>query len=276
MLKRLKDINWKNVLYSLVWIVCLSGLFVLMGFISNKSSELACNGLDIIIPGTQAFVADEDVEKIIEDREGEVVGRTLNSIQIHGIEEDIKAIPFVEDVRVFYDMDGKMLVKIFPREAVLRVINGVGSDFYIDKTGYKMPVAMGYAPRVIAANGYIAERYNDRLDTIQSTLVDDLYKTANFINADSLWEVQIEQLYVNDELDIELVPRVGNQRIVLGNADSLELKFEKLRLFYDSIVTKAGWDYYQMVNLKYANQIVCQRNDELIARETNYNRINTQ
>ncbi|WP_245586286.1 cell division protein FtsQ/DivIB [Olivibacter sitiensis] len=249
-----------------------------MSFISVKSSEQACNDLEIIIPGTQAFVSNEDVKALVKELEGDIIGRTLQSIEIHRIEHDIRQIPFVEEVKVFCDMDGKVRVKIHPREAVLRVINGMGSDFYIDRKGFKMPISFNYAPHIIVASGYIAERYNDKLDTMQTTLIRDLYKTADFINRDSLWEAQIEQLYVNNEQDIELVPRIGNQRIVLGNADSLEIKFTKLKLFYDRIVRQAGWQYYKTVNLKYANQIVCERNDDIIQEEIkkiNTNSINT-
>ena len=67
------------------------------------------------------------------------------------------------------------------------------------------------------------------------------------------------QLYVNEYHDIELVPRVGDQRIILGNADSLERKFEKLLLFYRKIVPKTGINAYESVNLKFAGQIICER-----------------
>ena len=66
-------------------------------------------------------------------------------------------------------------------------------------------------------------------------------------------------MYVNAEQDIELVPRVGTQRIVLGDADSIERKFRKLELFYKQIVPRVGWDAYKTVNLKFANQIVCEK-----------------
>lgn len=267
MLSKLKNINWKRLFAVFVWLLCLSGLFVLMSFISVKSSELACEDLEIIIPGTQAFVSNEDIKSVIKKREGDIVGRTMNSLHIQRIEEDIRKIPFVEDVMVFYDMNGKVRVKIEPREAVLRVINHAGNDFYVDRKGFKMPVSMSYAPHIIVANGNIAEKFNGSLDTMQTTLIRDLYKTADFINTDSLWEAQIEQLYVNSERDIELVPRIGNQRIILGNADSLAIKFRKLQLFYDKIVKKTGWDYYKTVNLKYVNQIVCEKDENVIEKE---------
>jgi cell division protein FtsQ len=68
---------------------------------------------------------------------------------------------------------------------------------------------------------------------------------------------QIEQLFVNDKADIELIPRVGNQRIVLGSADSLEVKMRNLLAFYKQAMPKVGWDTYKTINVKYTNQVVC-------------------
>jgi cell division protein FtsQ len=60
--------------------------------------------------------------------------------------------------------------------------------------------------------------------------------------------------------DIEMVPRVGNQKIILGSADSLQTKFRNLLVFYKKAIPKVGWDTYKTINLKYANQIVCEKN----------------
>ena len=61
--------------------------------------------------------------------------------------------------------------------------------------------------------------------------------------------------------DIELIPRVGNQRIILGDADSLEKKMTNLLLFYKKAMPQVGWDTYRTINIKYTNQIVCEKRD---------------
>ena len=40
--------------------------------------------------------------------------------------------------------------------------------------------------------------------------------------------------------DIELVPRVGNHTILLGDASRLEVKFRNLRWFYREALNKKG------------------------------------
>lgn len=239
----------------------------MMSFISIKSDELACNELKIIIPGTQTFITRTDITATLQKKEGEIIGRTLKSIQLHELEESISQNPFVEEVNVFSDMNGTISVKIIPREAILRVINQGGNDYYIDKMGYKMPSSLRYAPRVMVANGYIQEGLSEEPDTIQTHLLADLYKTARYIDADSLWNSQIAQLYVNEENDIELIPRVGEQKIIMGSADSLDNKFMKLLTFYQRIIPKVGWGMYKTVNLKFANQLVCEKADSIMMKK---------
>ena len=84
----------------------------------------------------------------------------------------------------------------------------------------------------------------------------------DFIRKDSLWDAQIAQLYVNKDHEIELIPRVGNHRILLGDADSLTAKFRNLRAFYKKALPQVGWDTYKLINIKYANQVVGVRNEK--------------
>ena len=261
MSKRIGHINWRHILSGVLWILCLGGLFTLMSFISVKSSELACRELNILIPGEQSFVESDDVDRMITGTQGALEGRTLQSVPLHDIEKELRTNPHIAQAMVYMDMDGTVHVRIRQREALLRIISASGVDFYLDTKGLKMPVSLKYAPHVLVANGFISEGYDrqGKEDSIRTEQVKHLFRTARFVSADSLWNEQVEQLYVNAEQDIELVPRVGTQRIVLGDADSIERKFRKLELFYKQIVPRVGWDAYKTVNLKFANQIVCEK-----------------
>ncbi|MDR1436585.1 MAG: cell division protein FtsQ, partial [Candidatus Symbiothrix sp.] len=69
------------------------------------------------------------------------------------------------------------------------------------------------------------------------------------------------QIYVAPNKDIELTPRVGNHQIILGKLEDCEEHLEKLKVFYEKILNKVGWNKYSKINLKYKNQIVCTRNN---------------
>ncbi|MGV3762247.1 cell division protein FtsQ/DivIB [Parapedobacter sp.] len=252
-------LNWRNVMYGVTGAVLLAGTVMLMGFIGVKSREQACTAVRVILLGNESFIEQKDIAALLVEKFGELEGRTLESIPVHQIENDLRQIPYVFSAIVTTDMDGLLTVRVKQREAVVRVINRGGPDFYIDRQGHKMPVSPKYVPRVPIVNGFISESYDGKLDSTKSQLVGDVFEIAQYISADSLWSSQVVQLYVNEHHDIELVPRVGGQQIILGNADSLDRKFEKLLLFYRRIVPKTGINAYKSVNLKYAGQIICER-----------------
>ncbi|MCY1515129.1 hypothetical protein D9M68_497050 [compost metagenome] len=175
------------------------------------------------------------------------------------MEKAIKANPYIAFAKVYADMDGVIRIEVKQRQPVLRIINAGGQDYYIDRTGLKMPVSSNFTANVLVATGNILEGFGGRVDTVISPLLKDLYKTAVFIKQDTLWDAQIEQLVVNGKNDIELIPRVGNQRIILGNADSLTIKMDNLLAFYKQAMPKVGWETYKTINVKYINQVICEK-----------------
>ncbi len=253
---------WKHILIGFIWTICLGGLVVLMSFIEVKKAGVFCKEVKIYIPGNQYFIDKEEVDNILKTHKHQLVGRNMESINLHLLEQKLKANPFIESAKVYADMDGIIRVEISQRQPVLRVMNQFDQDFYIDQNGLKIPMSSNFTARVIAANGYIEEVFGNKVDTLHTELAREVLKTADFINRDSLWSAQIAQIYVNQAHQIELVPRVGNNRILLGNADSLETKFANLLTFYKKAMPQVGWNRYKTLNIKYANQVVAVRSDD--------------
>ena len=254
---------WRNILISLSVVICLGGLVVLMSFIEIKKAEVVCKGVKVYIPGNQYFIDQQEVDKILKVDRHALIGRLMESINIHDLEIKLKANPFIEFAKVYTDMDGIINVEISQRQPILRLMNRFDQDFYVDQHGLKIPLSANFTARVLVANGYIDELFANQVDTLHTDLARELYKTADYIRKDSLWDAQIAQIYVNQDHEIELIPRVGNDRILLGNADSLESKFHNLLVFYKKALPQVGWDTYKVINIKYANQVVGVRNENI-------------
>jgi len=99
--------------------------------------------------------------------------------------------------------------------------------------------------------------HQSKTDKSTGELLPDLFRLVQFINGSKFWKAQIEQIYINQKKEIELVPRVGNHTIILGSVDDLREKFENLEAFYEQGLSKYGWNKYKTINLKFKNQIVC-------------------
>ncbi len=256
----LKGINWRPVFKVFAWVFCLTGLVVLMSFVGEKKKTVLCTKVKILIPGADNFIEREEIDAILKQSQGALVGRNLASINLQHIEKSIIANPYIAYATVYADMNGVIQIEVKQRQPVLRVINAAGQDYYIDSNGLKMPVSPNFTANVLAANGDIMEHFSGKVDTLITKLAADLYKVALYVKQDTLWDAQIEQLYVNNTKDIEMIPRLGNQRIILGSADSLETKMRNLRVFYKKAMPKVGWNTYKTINIKYTNQIVCEKN----------------
>jgi len=252
---------WRHILIGFAWVITLGGLVVLMSFIEFKKGGVICKDVKVYIPGNQYFIDREEVDNILKVHRHKLLGRKMDEINIHELEEKLKANPFVESAMVYADMDGVIRVQISQRQPVVRIMNQFDQNFYIDQNGLKIPLSENFTAKVIAANGYIDEIFSKKIDTLHTDIAKAILKTANFISRDSLWNAQVAQIYVNQDHQIELIPRVGTNRIMLGNADSLETKFANLLTFYKKAMPQVGWDRYKTINIKYANQVVGVKSD---------------
>jgi len=262
----LKRIKWRSVLFVFLWLISLSGLVVLMSFIEIKKTENTCKEIRVILPGNQFFIERAEIDEILASKNGLLIGRRLNNINLQKLEDRLRANPFIEYANVFADMNGIINADIKQRVPVLRVLNIAGQDYYIDQNGLKIPLSNHFTARVLAVNGLITEGFSGKIDTLRTKLGKDLFKIAAYIAADTLWNDQIVQIFVNDKREIELVPRVGMQKIILGDGDNIEDKFRRLMIFYKKAIPHVGWDTYSSINLKFNGQVVCEKSDSTLVR----------
>jgi cell division protein FtsQ len=77
------------------------------------------------------------------------------------------------------------------------------------------------------------------------------------IAEDAFLKAQITAVAFDEDDEIMIFPRVGNHKILMGEARDLDKKFENLKVFYKRGLEKVGWDRYTQISLKFENQVVC-------------------
>lgn len=259
----LKKINWRLVFNSFVWLISLTGLFMLMSFIEKEKTELTCKTVKVMLPGNQFFIEQAEVDEILNANNKQLVGKRLLYINLQDLEDKLKANPFILLAKVYADMDGVIHAEIKQRVPILRIFNNTGQDFYVDENGLKIPLSNHFTARVLVANGAIYETFNGKIDTLKNPTAKSIFTVADFVSKDTLWAEQIEQIYVAQNQQLQLIPRLGNHKIILGDANNIETKFKNLLIFYKKAMPKAGWETYSTINLSYTGQIVCEKRDTL-------------
>lgn len=261
MLNKLRNIPWKLLGYGCLTIIALVGIGMLMSLVKKKDVTQVCTSMRVMVEGKEAFIDQHDISNLVKSKFGKVVGKNLSTIPVEQIERALMELPYVSAAEIYVDMDGVLQISVQQREVVLRIVNKNGQEYYIDTKGAKVPVTLRYVPHVLVANGNIKEGYKEALDTVETKLVKDLVTIVEHIKSDPLWGNQVVQLYVNEYQDIEIVPRVGTQQLVLGNAEKLDEKLARLVVFYKSILPRVGAEAYRKINVKYDDQIICERKE---------------
>ena len=254
------------------WVLMTAGLFVLLGFTSIQHNSETCKSYIIRIDYGKAdiLVTQGDIYSVIKSTGNLLKGQSLGSIDIERIEREIKRQSYVANAQVYMTLDGVVEIDVIQRQPILRIFNEKGESFYLDGLGNLMPLNPAFSARVLVATGFISESFSKTVcyltDSVKKkdslvyrSVINNLYKLSTFITKDKFLKAQIEQIYVDPNGEFELIPRVGNHTILMGRADDMEDKFERLFVFYRMGLSKTGWSRYNIINIKFKNQVVCSK-----------------
>jgi len=238
----------KRILSVIVATLLFAYLIFALIMLLGRQEEIDCQNLIIIIKDSadRQFLTTDNIVTMLKNTQLYPVSKPLTSINTHEIAEKIAESELVSSVTVFKTPSGNIKIEITQKMPILRVFSARES-YYVDASGSTMPADYNYATYLPVANGNIEK----------SLATTELYKFALFLQKNEFWNNQIEQIYVNTNNEVELIPRVGDHRIILGSFEDFEEKMNNLRLFYEQAIPKIGWEKYEVINLKYKNQIVC-------------------
>lgn len=250
------------------WTFIIILFFILVSFADKERSNVICSSVEIIIDENKpvhGFVCESNVLEMFHAPERNPIGKKLSDINIALLESMIRSNPYVLEAEVFSTVDGKVIFDIRQRLPIMRVINLQNEHFYIDSQGVFMPLSTEYVADVPVATGVPEVRFKHAsLDLTAPpdsfSIIRHLYEISKFITRSEFWNAQTEQLHVNEQGDIELIPRLGEHVIILGNSFQLDEKFEHLMLLYRNGFMAKGWNQYTEINLKFSNQAVCSIN----------------
>lgn len=212
------------------------------------------NGIEITIKdvANNNFVTKADVMQQLRAARLNPVGLQFDSVNTLEIAQTLERNELIKKAYCYHSPDSVLHIDIEQRQPILRVKSASQADFYVDSEGEIMPVRSIVPMQIPLATGYVSKEKASG----------ELYKLAQFLNDNKFWRQEITQIYVNQNGDIELIPRVGSHTILLGSADNCEKKLSNVRKFYDKVLSRKGWNYYKKINVKFDNQIVGEKTEK--------------
>jgi cell division protein FtsQ len=248
------------------WFPLALYMLIMPSFIADKVFSENCKSISvrIIDSASYSFITSEYINAVLQNEDDRILGKPIKDISSSKIENRIREIRELESVEVYKTADGVLHIEADQRNPVLRVITTYGNSYYLDKSGEIIQHSLAYTPRVIVVSGNISVPDNSIAEgNIRSLPEENILKKIlqiiQVVSENEFWQGQIEQLWITENGNIDIIPRVGNHVIKIGSPESFERKLSYLEELYIQALPKAGWNSYREINLTYEGQIVCKK-----------------
>ena len=258
-------ISWKKTI--VVTLDLVLGAYIIAAFGAFDTRNVArkvCTEVSIEIEDetTNGFITATEIKDRLDKAHLYPLSKLMPLVNTRTIEETLEQSPFVKQAECYKTEDGRVNIRLTQRLPILRIKAANGDDYYIDDNHSIMPNSH-YTSDLVIATGNISRWF---AKNYVSYLAEELM-------ADDLWRHQIVQINVLSDRGIELVPRVGNHIVYIGQLpetkyvgqrkrlidDYVSRKMDRLDKFYKYGLSQAGWNKYSYINIEFDNQIICKK-----------------
>ncbi len=239
----------------LIWCFVFLVVSVSLGFTIRERNRIICTDVRVEITDSidNQFIRSRQIRDWVLSHNRNILRQNLDKIDLRNIEDGLRKIKAIEDVKVFTSIvgrgkpgEGSVVVRISQRDPQFRV-DVPGRDYYMDKFGKSIDWSPNYTPRVLMVSGVIAYEFARK----------KLLPLITCIQEDPFLSAQIDQIHVGSNGNLTMVPRIGDQLIYFGSPDDFQAKFRNLKALYKEGFKNGGWTIYKSINLAYKNQVIC-------------------
>lgn len=243
----------KRILLSIVLLLVIAYLVVAVAFFNKRQSSQVCREVELVIKDTAyaGFITKKEVVALLEKKGISPIGKELERIRTKTLEKELAKHSLINRVECYKTPSGKLCIEVSQRIPILRVMAANGENYYIDNEGTVMPPDVKCVAHLAVVTGNVEKSFAMR----------ELYKFGVFLQNNSFWNAQIEQINVLPGKNIELVPRVGDHLIHLGKLTDFEKKLKRVKAFYEKGLNQVGWNKYSRINVEFDNQIICTKRE---------------
>jgi len=242
-----------KILGSLLLVVFIIGT---LAFTYHESKDVVCRNIEIEFANNELIkVSSDELIRLVKSADSDILIKKLTQINSEKIEAAVKKHHAIKNAEVYKIMakdsssyKGILVVKVKHREPVVRIMSNLGS-YYLDESGNKIPISANYTANVLATTGFLTEKY----------AIEKLLPFILFLEDDEFWQAQIEQVHIEQNGEVLLIPLVGEHVIEFGKLDDYQKKLLKMKAFYEQVLAKNNWNKYKTVSLKYNNQVIAKR-----------------
>ena len=227
------------------------GIIFLYGFAAHRNSKKLNREVKVYFEnGENLFVSYETVNKLLIQNLNPDGNQSKENINLKNLEGFLQRNEMIENAEIFLTLSGELGAIITQRTPVLRVTCDTEA-YYYDTQGKKMPLSDNYSARVPITTDTISGQEDKDLITLSNIIMDDEFLKKQVIG--------IDRVNKGSSREYELKTRVGDQKIILGDLQRIDKKIAKLKVFYKRTILDSTYTNYKTINLKFNDQIVCEK-----------------
>lgn len=176
----------------------------------------------------------------------------ISDVDLEAIERRAYDHEWIGKAQAWIDNQDVLHVELTPGKPEARVFFDDGESAYIDQGLRFLPTS-----EMTAYYTTIVTNFPKKLnDSVSKNLRAQVLRLVKFIEQDTFWYAQVDQVSILPDRTFELVPVLGKQRIFIGDTSNLAQKFNRLFVFYKRVLNKVGWDKYQTIDVRFNDQVV--------------------
>ena len=245
---RIKTFLWLFSLAALTGVTLMAARFQTDAVITGIEAEV-----ELLEKGNNLILPEEYVEMVIK-KFGPVTGLPVDMVDMRNIEDYLKTNPYVRDVDVYLGASGTLVLNLYQRLPLMRIVDNSDRHWYVDADTVLMPVSSHFTARVPLVNGDFAATSD-----VSQWPVEDLFRISKVLQENEFMGSLIDQIYVESEEMIWLIPRFGPSRILIGDTEEIEDKADRIQRLYKQALPFKGWDTYTYIDTRIAGQIVAKK-----------------
>jgi cell division protein FtsQ len=246
-----------NIIIGQVLILLLvAGMFVLLVSGVRKKEDKRCAALNIQIGITEkkGFVDANEVAAIVANELGKKpLGACIKEFDLRKTEKAMEENVWIKKAQLFFDNNYVLHVQVAQRIPVVRIIDNAGSSYYLDSTGFTLPLSLNDRADVPVFTSVPVKRSKE--------LQQAVLNIADAINQDSFWLAQAAQINWLPVNRFEIYPAFGRHVVQFGDASNAANKLTRLKLFYQTVSVKKGFDAYPILSVAFDRQVLAIKPD---------------
>jgi hypothetical protein len=239
----------------LVWTVVVLTIMGVLFMAIQRKMDATVTTVSISITGIKGgknLVTKKGVKQMFRNYLGyDLEMSSIRDLNLMDMEAMLEEDDRVKEAEIYIDNKDRLYIVIEQKIPIVRIFSKSNTTYYLDIDGNEIPAYRGATIRVPVASGNI-EDYNSKLIAAnKKSNLKDVFDLAKYIYEDEFLSALIEQIDVQDNGEIMMVPKVGRQKLDFGHVENMEERFEKLKVLYRGGMEQVGWRKYDVLTLKY-------------------------